>query len=83
MAYSLVKFWEKGEIEEGVVPTNWIMDGQVYWSNSIHAQKHLKQKKPVNLDWPSYELMKVVFTDGILFILCFHPIYLTLLSFLV
>lgn len=68
MSFSLVKLWENGEVEEGVVPTKWIVDGRVYWSNGINAEKHLKQQRAVDLNWPSYELIRVVFADGMLFI---------------
>ena len=68
MSFSLVKFWENGEIEEGVVPSHWLVDGRVYWSNSLNEfMRHMKEQRPIDLKWPSYEWVKVVFTDGIFY----------------
>ena len=65
MAYSLVKFWEGvGKLESSVLPSNWISDGKVYWCNDINAKRSLDNKVPLNKEWPSYKLYKVVFKDG-------------------
>ena len=65
MAYSRVKLLEKnGKTSVGVVPTSWVADDRVYWSDSINAQRDRKLLKPVNLRWPSFELVKVILTDG-------------------
>ena len=64
MAYTLVRFLEGENVEESIVPTNWIVKDQVYWSGSIHALRDLKQKVLVNLKWPSYQLVATKISDG-------------------
>ena len=65
MAYSLIQFWENSDkLGDAVVPTNWILDGHVYWCNSINAQRALEQRVPLNLKWPCYKVRKIKLSDG-------------------
>ena len=64
MSYSVVEFIEKGTHTEGVVPTNWIKDGRVFWSDSVNAGKESKQRIELKESWPSFQLIKRKFSDG-------------------
>ena len=45
MSWSRVSFWENEEVEEAVVPSNWIKDGTLLWPHGANATKALKEKR--------------------------------------
>ena len=85
MAFSLVRFVENDEIEEAVVPTNWMKGGKVYWSTSINAKRDCMNKIPLNQNWPAYDLVSIKISDGMYYILIdtFHLVHNNNLFYLI
>ena len=65
MAYSLVKFWEnEREQEQAVVPSNWLRDGYMHWSNSFHAKRDGENCVEIDEALPKFKLIKIKCTGG-------------------
>ena len=50
---------EQGAEAEGVIPTKWIKDGQVYYSNGVNAVRDLHQQKDIKKGWLTFRLKKL------------------------
>ena len=64
MSWSRVSFWENEEIEEAVVPSNWIKDGNLLWPHGVNATKALKEKRQPSDDWKKYIVKSIKLQSG-------------------
>ena len=64
MAYSLISFDDSGVIKDAVVPSNWVLNGYVYWCDSLNAKRNLENCSPLNMKWPKYRVLKIKLQDG-------------------
>ena len=64
-SYCCVKFLEKdGSSRRTVIPSNWVKNGMMYWSNSLNATKQWKACCEPNKSWPYYKVIKVLLRGG-------------------
>ena len=64
MSWSRVLFWESEEVEEAVVPSNWIKDGTLLWPHGVNATKALKEKRQPADDWKKYIVKSMKLQSG-------------------
>ena len=64
MSWSRVSFWENEEIEEAVIPSNWIKDGTLLWPHGVNATKALKEKWEASDDWKKYIVKSIKLQSG-------------------
>ena len=66
MTHCLIRFVEDGKQKDTVVPSNWVVDGVLYWSDSLNARRDFKIKvaPPPQPNWLKYEIEKTVVIEG-------------------
>ena len=63
MAFALIKFFEKNQIREGVVPSHWIEEKTVWWP-TYKAKQLALNLEPLDKRWPSYPVIDIRKYDG-------------------
>ena len=65
MSWTLAVCIERNNVEsEVVVPTKWIRNKWVYWSDSLHAKRDLENQVDVDESWPRFKLVKIKVSSG-------------------
>ena len=64
MTHCLTRFVEDGKQKDTDVPSNWVVDGVLYWSNSLNACRDFKIKVAPQPNWLKYEIEKIVVIRG-------------------
>lgn len=51
--------------EEGTVPSNWVIEGSLYWPPVVDAKPFYESRSPPNLQtWRKFKLIKIKFQSG-------------------
>ncbi|KAK3086755.1 hypothetical protein FSP39_022866 [Pinctada imbricata] len=55
---------EKGREEEGVVPSSWIKEDDLYWPPGVNAKKAMEEKRDPGDSWRKFNIIKIKHQSG-------------------
>ena len=55
---------EKGREEEGVVPSSWIKENELYWPPGVSAKKAMEEKRDPGDSWRKFQVIKIKLQSG-------------------
>ena len=64
MIHCLIRFVGDGKQKDTVVPSTWVVDGVLYWSNYLNARRDFKNRVAPQPIWLKYEIEKMVAIGG-------------------
>ena len=64
MTHRLIRFAEDGEEKGTFIPSNWVVDGVLYWSHSLNARRDFKNKVALQPNCLRYDIEKIVLIKG-------------------